>query len=579
MKFGAAQIGAVVSLFAIAAASPAMAQSNGQSANDLRLPEAERDAAAPNMKVERDGGMKAPCPFDGSELKVTLTGVKFVDARGGELSDKLVGSLSGVTVPQGLQPLSVVCVVRDAANQALREDGWIASVQVPQQDLQGILRLDVVSARISEIRVNGNPGPYRNALASVLDPLRALDPLNERDAERILLKANDIPGLSVRLALVPSGEAPGVVIGNLSVDFERYAAYFNARNYNARSIGRETGFARIDVHGLTGLSDVTFVGGQTTFDFEEQYIVQVGHEFGLGPSGLRLGGQFTQAWARPDIQNLDLESTTTLANVSLSYPLVRTPLKSSNLSLGFDYIDQDNSVGPVSLSKDSLRTLYVRADTQGRIDRIDRSTLVAYSAFAEVRQGLNVFGASGFSGFFGFAETDGVSASRPFGDSEALVVRGGVDATLFINETFDLRTRIEGQWTDDPLLNFDEYSIGNLSIGRGYDPGANSGDRAIGFSGEVGVKLFEKGASRVQAFGFYDVVKLENLDPFTPSPQRTLTSVGGGVRYFMGQGLTAEVAYAKPLDRALAIDAEKPPERVLFSLTTRFPALFRQNRW
>jgi hemolysin activation/secretion protein len=491
------------------------------------------------------------------------------------LDEKLARSLSTVTVPQGLQPISVVCEVRDAANQALRQDGWIASIQVPQQELAGTLKLDVISARVSEIRVNGSPGPYRNALAEVLEPLRALDPLNERDAERILLKANDIPGLTVRLALAPSGEEPGVVIGNLSVDFERYAAFFNVRNYNARSIGRETAFARVDVRGLTGLSDVTFIGGQTTIDFEEQTIAQVGHEFGLGASGLRLGGQLTYAWARPTIQNLDLETTTMLANVALTYPLARTPLKSSNVSLGFDYIDQDNSVGAVELNRDSLRTLYLRADTQGRRTRLDRSTWLSYAAFAEVRQGLGLFGATEFAGLFGFAETGGISASRPFGNAEALVVRGGVDATFILGETFDLRTRVEGQWTDDPLLNFDEYSIGNLSIGRGYDPGANSGDRAIGFSGEAGVNLVNNPDHQLKAFGFYDIVRLENLDPNTPSPERTLASVGGGLRYSFGPGLTAEVAYAKPLDRALAIDAEKPPERVLFSLTTRFPALFR----
>lgn len=577
MMLRAVRVGAFVSLAAMGAAAPLAAQSNGQSTNDLRLPDSGAKDDTRGVRVERDAGMRASCPFDDSPLKVTLTGVTFGDARGGALSDKLARSLGRVTVPGGEQPIRVICDVRDAANQALRQDGWIASVQVPQQDLQGNLRLDVVAARLSEIRINGDPGAYRGALSKVLEPLQALDPLNERDAERILLKAFDIPGLSVKLSLAPSGEGPGVVIGNLSVDFQRYAATFNLRNYNGRNIGRETAFARVDVHGLTGLSDRTFIGGQTTFDFEEQVILQGGHEFGLGASGLRLGAQVTHAWARPSIQNLDLETKTLLGNLALTYPLVRTPLKFSNLSLGFDYLNQNSTVGNVDLSKDALRTVYLRADTQGRRLRLDRSTWLAYSAFAEARKGLDVFGATQPGGLFGFAQTDGMAATRPYGDAEALVIRGGFDATAYLGKVFDLRARVEGQWTDDPLLNFDEYSIGNLSIGRGYDPGANSGDRAIGFSGEAGLTLLEsiEKRTRVQGFGFYDIVKLKNLDPFTPAPERTLASVGGGVRVFFGSGLTAEVTYAKPLDRALAIDAEKPPQRVLFSLTTRFPALFR----
>lgn len=577
MTSGTARIGAFVSLVAIAAATPLAAQSNGQSTNDLRLPDARPQGDVRGVRIERDGGMKAGCPFDDSPLKVTLTGVTFADARGGVLNDKLARSLGRVTVPQGEQPIRVICDVRDAANQALRADGWIASVQLPQQDLQDTLRLDVLSARLSEVRVQGDPGPYAKALAKVTGPLAALDPLNERDAERILLKAIDIPGLDVRLALAPSDAGPGVVVGNLSVDFHRFAAVFNVRNYNARNIGRETAFARIDVHGITGLSDRTFIGGQASLDFEEQLILQGGHEFGLGESGLRLGGQVTHAWARPAIQNLDLQTDTLIANVGLTYPLVRTPLKRSNLALGFDYIDQDTAIGATPLNRDALRTIYLRAEMQGRRLRFDRSTWLAYSAFAEVRKGLDVFGATQFAGPLGFAQTDGLTASRPFGDAEALVVRGGFDATAFLGNSFDLRARVEGQWTDDPLLNFEEYAIGNLSIGRGYDPGANSGDRAIGASAEAGVTLLDdiQKRRRVQGFGFFDIVALRNLDPFTPSPERTLASVGGGVRVFFGSGMTAEVTYAKPLDRALAIDAEKPPERLLFSLTTRFPALFR----
>jgi len=79
----------------------------------------------------------------------------------------------------------------------------------------------------------------------------------------------------------------------------------------------------------------------------------------------------------------------------------------------------------------------------------------------------------------------------------------------------------------------------------------------------------------VQAFGFYDVVNIENLDFGTPDPKRTLASVGGGVRVGLGSGVRAEVTYAKPLDRALFADEEKPTDRIMFSITTKFPATFR----
>ncbi|MDJ0644138.1 MAG: ShlB/FhaC/HecB family hemolysin secretion/activation protein [Erythrobacter sp.] len=560
---------------ALAGGTQAAAQSTGQTSQELELPDTEeRPSDRADVRLERDAGLRPNCPFDESELTTTLSGVEFVDVAGGELAPELAQSLASVETPAGERPLSVICDVRDAANDALRRDGWIATVQVPQQELQGSLRLDVISANISEIRITGDPGPYRDALTQAIEPLRALDPLNEREAERILLNANDIPGLEVRLALAPSGEAPGEVIGNLSVEFERYAAFFNVRNYNARSIGRETGFARLEFYGLTGLSDITYLAGQTTVDFDEQWIVQGGHEFGIGPDNIRVGVDVVFASARPTIQNLDLETDTLVANLSVSYPLLRTPAAAADVTLGFDYIEQETTVSPVTLSKDSIRTVFLRAQVDGQRRRLDRSTALVYSGFAEVRQGLGVFGATSLNDF-GAASTDGITASRPFGNADALVLRGGADVTWYPGSIFDLRGRFEAQWTDEPLLNFDEYAIGNLSIGRGYDPGANSGDRALGGTAEVGATVLDQARHRLQLFGFFDIVQVENLDRGTPDPKRTLKSLGGGLRYTFGSAITAEVTYASPQDPALFSDSERPPDRVLFSLTTKFPALIR----
>lgn len=560
---------------ALAGASGAAAQSTGQTRQELETPDTDAidDQRAP-VRVERDAGLRPSCPFDNSDLTVTLQDVQFVDVRGGELAPELAQSLSGIQASGTETPLSVVCDLRDDANNALRRDGWIATVQVPQQELADTLRLDVVSASISEIRISGDPGPYRDVLTEALEPLRQLDPLNEREAERILLNANGIPGLEVRLALAPSGEAPGEVIGNLSVDFERYAAFFNVRNFNARSIGRETGFGRVEVYGLTGLSDITHFAAQTTADFNEQIIVQGGHEFGIGPDNIRIGGEVVYADARPTIQDLDLEAETLLANLYVSYPLVRTPQNAADITLGFDYIDQETSTSDVPLSRDSIRTVYLRGELDGQKRRLDRSTSLVYSGFLEVRQGLDILDATG-PNQFGTAATDGVIASRPFGQADAFVVRGGADVTWYPGSIFSLRGKFEAQWTDDPLLNFDEYALGNLSIGRGYDPGANSGDRALAGLAEVGATVLENARHRLQLFGFFDIVRLENLDQTTPDPETTLKSTGGGLRYSFGRGITAEVTYAVPLDRALFSDAERPPERLLFSITTKFPALFR----
>jgi len=545
-----------------------------QTRQELELPSELKPTVGFDIQVEQNSGLRPNCPFEGQAITINLTEVSFLKSNGSTISPETAETLAGVNIPTGTQPLSVICDIRDEANQALRRDGWIATVQIPQQELQGALRLNVISARLSEVRIIGNSGPYRSLLEERLQSLQKLDPLNEKDAERILLGIADVPGMELRMALAPSGGSPGEVIGNLTVSYEPYAVFLNARNYNSKRIGRETAYGRFEYYGLTGLADMTYVGAQTTFDFEEQFIAQLGHEFGFGKRGIRVGGDITLARSNPDLENLDLQTDALLVNLRAKYPLFRTSQASADVTLGFDYVDQATDVGEFPLSEDSIRSLYLRGGITGIRRAPGAPVAFGYDAFLELRQGLNVFGATEI-GANGTAVTDNVSASRPFGRGDSLIARGGLDLTSSFGSIFGAKARGEVQWTDNPLLNYDEYSIGNLSIGRGYDPGANSGDRAIGGAFEVSANIITGSRPSVQTFGFYDVVQVENLDFGTPDPKRTLASAGGGIRVGLGDGVRAEIIYAKPLDRAIFSDEEKPSDRLMFSITTKFPASFR----
>lgn len=545
-----------------------------QTRQELELPNEPVQSQGFDVNVERSADARPNCPFEGQSLTTEINQVSFLDSNGAELATVLADTLADVNVPTGTQPLSVVCDVRDAANAALRRHGWIATVQIPQQELKDTLRLDVISARISEVRIIGDPGPYRGLLEKQLQSLQQLSPLNEKDAERILFSVADVPGMDLRMALAPSGGAPGEVVGNLTVSYEPYAAFINARNYNSKRIGRETAYGRFEYYGLTGLADMTYVGAQTTFDFKEQFIAQLGHEFGLGVRNIRLGGDITYAKSKPDVENLDLQTDAFLANLRVNYPLLRTSSSIAGVTLGFDYVDQSTDVAEFPLSKDAIRSLYLRGEMTGTGKRLGTDVGLGYNGFVELRQGLSVFGATDI-GVNGTAVTGGVPASRPFGKGDSFIARGGLDVTSSLGRIFGARARGEIQWTDNPLLNYDEYSIGNLSIGRGYDPGANSGDRALGGAFELSANVITGSRPNVQAFGFYDIVQVENLDFGTPDPKRTLASAGGGLRIALGDGVRAEITYAKPMDRAIFSDREKPSDRVMFSITTKFPASFR----
>lgn len=559
----------VASVFAGPAAAQTAVPPQGIPSREEVTPPAPEDAPTSNVSVDsREAIVRSNCPFEASDLTLNLSAVTYVRPDGSPVQPDIADALSGVGFATGAQPLKMVCTIRDEANAALARAGYIASVQIPPQNIDtGTLRLDVITARLTEVRIRGTPGPYADTLAARVEQLKALDPLNERDAERALLLAGDIPGLDVQLALRPAGTAPGDVIGDLNITYRPFAILANAQNYNSRQLGRETLYLRAEAYGLTGLSDVTYIGAQSTADFEEQRIAQIGHIFGLNSAGTTVGGRVTYAWSRPDLDVLDLRTNTLIAGIDVRHPLLRSLNSNVALTGGFDYVDQDTRVfnGDTGalLNLDKLRIGYLRLEGDHRSSPGQTGVSFSIEGGIELRKGFDIFDATPQGSF---------QASRIAGNAGAFVVRADMDAVFGIGPIFSLAAAARAQWTDDPLLNYEEFSLGNLTIGRGYDPGANSGDRAVGMRAEARATIPVGDDFGVQAFGFYDKVYLTNLDPFSTETDREFASWGGGVRVTLPNRALLEVTYAKPEDRALSVDAGPPPERVLVSLTLQFRA-------
>ncbi len=539
---------------------------------ELPVPDPQREPAV--ASVDSRAALQAhTCPFESSVLRVRIDRLRFARPDGGVPQPEILAALGRVRAPGEDRPIRVVCAIRDEANRALRDAGYVASVQIPPQSIEsGDLQLQIVTARIVEVRVRGEPGPYRDLLTQRVEQLKRLDPLREDDAERLLLLAGDVPGLEVRLGLSPAGTAPGEVIGDLSVSYQRAAAFFNVQNYNSVQTGRETGYARLEVYGLTGLSDITYVGASTTADFREQYIAQAGHSIGIGRGGATVGVRGTYAWSRPDLDVVDLRTRSLIAGIEANLPLIRAVDRNLSVGGGFDFIEQRTYSGPPSqgalLNRDKTRTVFARLSGDVSEQRFDGQLLSALSGLVEVRQGLDILGATPpFDGGGG-----SILPSRIDGRADAFVARGEVDGVLGIGSVFSIAGAGRVQWTNDPLLNLDEFSVGSLSIGRGYDPGANSGDRAYAGRAELRAQVPVVRRVGTELFGFYDHVRIQNLDsdPGSTEARRTLRSAGGGLRVTVPGVARLEVMYAKPLDKALFNDKDKPRARLLLSLTARF---------
>lgn len=537
------------------------------------------------VSVDTGAVERAPCPLASPDFAGIRFKVDSVEFSGVEKIPEVDLSQSYRPYIGTDQPVAVICEIRDRAATQLRAAGYLAAVQVPPQTIEsGHVKLDVLLARMSKVQVKGDAGASEKLLVRYISKLTQDEVFNTRKAERYLLLARDIPGLDVRLALRPIEGSPGEVVGEVTVRRNPVYADFTVQNLGSKSVGRWSGLGRVQLSGLTGLGDATTASVFTTADFDEQVVLQAGHEFRVGSEGLTLRGDFTYGWTRPTIaNNPNVESRTLIASVEAAYPFIRRQAENLSGAAGFDLIDQDVDFGAIKLNKDKLRVAFVRLDANGispdSISGRDGYTALepnwSWTASLEARQGLDVFDASPDCGGspVGCIAPGAPTPSRIEGDPTAFVIRGAgeVDWRPVRSLTFSLAPR--AQYAPHALLSYEEFSGGNYTVGRGYDPGAIIGDSGVGVRSEVRVgSLLPRtaGGFAFQPYAFFDVARVWNQDTaFNGVGGQKLYSAGAGVRASIRDAARLDALVAVPLRDAFGAPNAKGDVRFLVNLTVQ----------
>ena len=556
--FGAAALGA--GQFT----SPALAQSLAPTRDELTR---DQSAPAPKSSLNVVGDIeRSPCPLADpqyADIRVDLTDVQFNNLKGAtpEEMRRTWAEFAGTN-----QPVSAICEIRDRAATYLRDKGYLAAVQVPTQRIEdGVVRLEVLYARITAVRARGQTTGAEAKLTSYLSRLTEDEIFDRNRAERYLLLARDLPGYNVQLTLKPAGTAPGDLVGEVTVIRQPYSVDLMVQNLAAKATGRWGGQVRAQAFGLTGLGDVTYASLYSTFDFKEQQILQVGHAFRPGSEGLVVNGQLTYAWTRPSIASNpgdpDLKARTLFATLGVSYPVLRTQARNLNVGAGLDWVDQKvDFFGP--LTRDHLRILWLRADYDA-IDLTSRRPAWRYGGTVELRKGLGFLGAS--DNCCSVGETP---PSRADGKATGTLLRVSGSAEFALGESLAVAVNPRAQLGFNPLFAFEEFTGGNYSVGRGYDPAIISGDSGAGVSIELRGPRWQvtpKSNLRLQPYLFGDAAWVWNKKS---GGSDHLKSAGGGIRGQLDNRLSLDAAIAVPLERAGPINRKGSP-RFLLTLTTR----------
>ncbi len=495
-----------------------------------------------------------PCPLATSTLTFKL---EAVDVVGSSVSAEVVkaayGRLLGTVIP-----VAKICDIRDELSLILFRRGRLARVEIPAQTISGgRLKIEVTEARIVAVRVRGDIGPGQDRVEAYLDRLRGMTPFDLDTAQRYLLLASDVPRVHVSAALRPSAEGQGAIDLEVQLSRDPVNELVAVQNTGSDSLGPWGALARVDLNSFTSFGERTTLIGYRTVPNDEQWIAQVVEEARFGSSGLMGRVSLAYGQSRPggQLAPLELHGTSFVGTGEVRYPIIRLRRESLYAAAGVDFIDQTTTFpGGDVLADDKLRVVWTKLN--GDFTReLGHQIGLSGNAELEARKGFSALGAS---------KAGDPGLSRLQGRPDAWLVRFDGESHLTWR-WLDVGARVQAQYTDRPLLAYEEMAVGDLTIGRGYEPAILSGDREASAEGKLQVRPLEvlKGVT-VSPFCFYDIGYIDNLD--LGSQSRTLRSAGVGLDLRLPFGVQAQVAYAHPFDKPFPTSPDRPAQRLLVQL-------------
>lgn len=228
------------------------------------------------------------------------------------------------------------------------EAGLLADVALAAQEVvDGVVTMTIQEGRFSGVRFEG-PAPKRIAparIAKLFETRVAPGELLRLDElDTALLLANELPGINLQGALAP-GATPGSTQLVLRATSEAPGALQVAiDSYGARATGAE----RLSVQGALrsplGQGDrasVAAIKSEGSDSYQLSYVLP------LGARGLRLSataGRLEYDLVPKALRALDLEGRADTAQLSLTYPLLRTRRATLRATLSGDWAAFENQV-------------------------------------------------------------------------------------------------------------------------------------------------------------------------------------------------------------------------------------------
>lgn len=427
---------------------------------------------------------------------------------------------------------------------------------IPPQDMRsGALRINVVEGVIEQVSVSGASAAF--GLEPLLASLTEERPSRLATLERQLLLINERPGIKI-VDTTLDETSPGSGRFRLGVKTESWRIYGATAidNMGSSSTGPWQFSGSVALNSMVMPGDsLTVTGSFVPGSPREMRYGRVAYDLPLGSDSWRIGvaASRSENWPGDLRRYLRNRSQAETVEARISYAPILSQMQSLWLaaSLGVTLASERDIIG--LLFTDRIGIASFTADYKLHL-RPSSWTYVSATA----RKGLGLID--------GQPDSADWLSHRDASPYFALI-NGALTHYENFNENWSIRFAAGGQLASGPLLTSQQYALGGLWFGRGFDAGWISGDDAIAGSAELrydqslslkflkGYQLFtfvEGGAARTRLPG-------DDLD-------QSFASVGAGVRLFLTDDLQFSIGVAKPVMVNSPFESKKDA-RLLFSLS------------
>ena len=452
-----------------------------------------------------------------------------------------------------------LAAIAAAVSDVYRAAGFhLSRAIVPPQDIQsGRVRIQVIEGSITELTLKGD-GAEQFGIRPLLEAVLAERPARLTTLERQLLLTNGRPGVQIEdTAIEEIGTASGDFRLIVSLKTWHVFTSFGVDNLGSSSVGPWQSYGTAAFNSYLAPGDSLVLNLSTTpGDPRQLAFGRLSYEVPVGTDGARIGasGYYSEVWPG-DFRRLYSDNIKT-ESFEVRGSLVPVQSQKASLTLtaaaGFTNATENDVFGPIYA--DRIRTASLTADYRLQ-DGFGGTNYLTVN----YRQGLDILGAS----------------HRGDGDLSRDGASGTFSALNFwftryqtLSDAWSLKLAAAGQKASGPLFTSQQFYLGGIAFGRGYGSAEISGDNGLAGSAELRFdqKTKLQYLSGYQLYAFVDSGVAWN-DGYRLSDGLSLTSAGGGVRFFLADGLQADIGAAAPLTYR-APDNPTRGARVLFSLTS-----------